>query len=144
MKYKYFILFLSLLFSCNIYAQATFTVTNTNDSGPGSLRQAILDANATAAKDVIEFNIPNAGPHTITLSTELSPIFFPVDINGNTQPGFSSGNPQVIIDGNEVNFGFAFITNSSGSSVIGLLMGNFALDAIDAESTANHIIEDNI
>ena len=32
---------------------ATFTVTNTNDSGAGSLRQAILDANATAGEDVI-------------------------------------------------------------------------------------------
>ena len=27
---------------------ATFTVTNTGDSGPGSLRQAIFDANAPA------------------------------------------------------------------------------------------------
>ena len=26
---------------------ATFTVTNTNDAGPGSLRQAILDANVS-------------------------------------------------------------------------------------------------
>ena len=40
---------------------ATFTVTNTADSGAGSLRQAILDANATAGADVIEFNIASAG-----------------------------------------------------------------------------------
>ena len=36
---------------------ATYTVTNTNDSGAGSLRQAILDANANAGVDTIEFNI---------------------------------------------------------------------------------------
>lgn len=36
---------------------ATFTVTNTNDSGAGSLRQAILDANATPGLDSIVFNI---------------------------------------------------------------------------------------
>lgn len=30
---------------------ATFTVTSTADSGPGSLRQAILDANATPDAD---------------------------------------------------------------------------------------------
>lgn len=34
-------------------AQTTFSVTNLNDSGPGSLRQAILDANATSGADVI-------------------------------------------------------------------------------------------
>ncbi len=44
---------------------ATFTVLNTNDSGPGSLRQAILDANATPGADTIAFNIPGSGIHTI-------------------------------------------------------------------------------
>ena len=34
------------------------TVTTTADSGAGSLRQAILDANATTADDTIDFNIP--------------------------------------------------------------------------------------
>jgi hypothetical protein len=47
---------------------ATFTVTNSNDAGPGSLRQAVLDANATAAADVIEVQLP-AGNQTITLMT---------------------------------------------------------------------------
>ena len=36
---------------------ATFTVTKTNDSGAGSLRQAILDANANPGLDTIAFNI---------------------------------------------------------------------------------------
>lgn len=35
---------------------ATITVTNTNDSGPGSLRQAIVDA---ASGDTIDFDLPN-------------------------------------------------------------------------------------
>ncbi|MBA3633655.1 MAG: hypothetical protein H0W58_12750, partial [Acidobacteria bacterium] len=54
---------------------ATFTVTNTNDSGTGSLRQAILNANATAADDVIDFAIPagsagcTSGVCTITLTS---------------------------------------------------------------------------
>lgn len=47
----------------------TFTVTNTNDSGAGSLRQAILDANAATGVDAINFD---AGvfstPQTITLT----------------------------------------------------------------------------
>lgn len=43
-------------------AVATFTVTNTNDSGAGSLRQAILDSNVTAGETQIVFNIPEADP----------------------------------------------------------------------------------
>ncbi|MFO0960811.1 MAG: Calx-beta domain-containing protein [Isosphaeraceae bacterium] len=39
-------------------ATPKFVVSNTNDSGPGSLRQAILDANATAGTDTILFRIP--------------------------------------------------------------------------------------
>ena len=40
---------------------STFTVTTTNDSGAGSLRQAILDANKTSAVDTIKFAI-SSGP----------------------------------------------------------------------------------
>lgn len=34
---------------------ATFTVTNANDSGAGSLRAAVAAANASAGADVIAF-----------------------------------------------------------------------------------------
>jgi predicted outer membrane repeat protein len=44
-------------------------VTSTNDSGPGSLRQALADACAT---DTINFAIPGTGPDTITLASPLS------------------------------------------------------------------------
>src|SRR5687768_9904507 len=40
---------------------ATFVVTNTNDSGAGSLRQAIIDANNSPGFDNITFNIPGGG-----------------------------------------------------------------------------------
>src|SRR5947207_15931209 len=43
----------------------TFTVTNTNDSGAGSLRQAILDANANLGTDSICFSVPGGGVQTI-------------------------------------------------------------------------------
>src|SRR5688572_23214049 len=49
---------LRVLFKFQAHAAATFTVTNTNDSGAGSLRQAILDANANPGQDMISFNIP--------------------------------------------------------------------------------------
>jgi len=44
---------------------ATLTVTNTDDSGAGSLRQAILDA---AAGDTVDFNLSGC-PCTITLTS---------------------------------------------------------------------------
>lgn len=36
---------------------ATFVVSNTNDSGAGSLRQAILDANLNPGPDTITFTV---------------------------------------------------------------------------------------
>jgi hypothetical protein len=73
---------------------ATFTVTNTSDSGAGSLRQAIMDANAAAGLDTIAFNITGAGCDgngvcTITPATQLPAIGSPVLIDGYTQPGSS-------------------------------------------------------
>ncbi|HYX46657.1 MAG TPA: hypothetical protein VE820_07535, partial [Sphingomicrobium sp.] len=68
---------------------ATFTVTTTADSGAGSLRQAILDANANAGTDTIEFNIPGSGVQTIAPSTALPDIAEAVTIDGYTQPGAS-------------------------------------------------------
>jgi len=69
------------------YASTTFTVTNTNDSGPGSLRQAILDANDTSGADVIEFDIPGGDVHTISPTSALPTVTGPVTINGYSQPG---------------------------------------------------------
>lgn len=41
---------------------ATFTVTNTNVTGAGSLQQALWDANTNAGPDSISFNRPlNSG-----------------------------------------------------------------------------------
>ncbi len=70
-----------------------FAVTNTSDSGPGSLRDAIAFANTTpngASPDEILFAIPGAGPHTIALLNELN-VTDPVVINGISQPSATCG-----------------------------------------------------
>ncbi|MCC6968995.1 MAG: right-handed parallel beta-helix repeat-containing protein [Phycisphaerales bacterium] len=59
---------------------AVFTVTNTRDAGAGSLRQAVLDANAAAGADVIEFSSGLAG--TIALSSGELNVSDSLSING--------------------------------------------------------------
>jgi hypothetical protein len=68
---------------------ATFVVLTPDDAGPGSLRQAILDANAAPGADAIAFDIPGAGVHTIAPLTNLPDVTDPVVIDGYTQPGAS-------------------------------------------------------
>jgi hypothetical protein len=41
---------------CPVYP-ATFLVSSTADSGPGTLRQAIVDSNATGGDDTIEITV---------------------------------------------------------------------------------------
>lgn len=74
----------------------TFTVTNTADGGAGSLRQAILDANAKqvtagsqCARHTIAFNIAGAAPHTIQPHSPLPKIQIPITFDGYSQPGSS-------------------------------------------------------
>lgn len=64
----------------------TFTVTNTFDSGAGSLRQAILNANAAPGGDVIQFGL-GAGTHLIQPASVLPAITGAVRIDGYTQAG---------------------------------------------------------
>src|SRR6266853_2658658 len=73
-----------------------FTVMNTNDTGGGSLRQAILDANSMGG-GTINFNIPVGGFHTISPMTFLPTITQTVTIDGYTQPGSSQNtNPPTM------------------------------------------------
>src|SRR5438034_11560412 len=64
---------------------ATFTVTNIADSGAGTLRQAITDANGSPGFDSIAFNIAGAIP-TINLSSALPALPDPLLLTGPTQP----------------------------------------------------------
>ncbi len=74
-------------------AAATFTVTNTNDSGPGSLRQAILAANANPGSTVA-FSI-GSGVRTIRPLSTLE-LTSGTIADGTTQPGYS-GTPLIEI-----------------------------------------------
>ena len=78
---------------------AAITVTSTADGGPGTLRQAILDSNASVGvKDTIRFNIGGGGLQTIAPLTALPALTDPVTINGTTQRGFN-GTPLIKLVG---------------------------------------------
>jgi len=76
---------------------STFTVTNTLDSGPGTLRQAITDANANAGLDTIDFHVGGGGIRKISPTSALPDITDPVILNGTTQTPYA-GTPLVQID----------------------------------------------
>ncbi len=65
---------------------ANFTVSNLNDSGAGSLRQAILDANASLGADVISFNSSLNGKIAVT-SSVLPAITDELIIDGDNRVG---------------------------------------------------------
>jgi hypothetical protein len=81
---------IAALLVASVSSAATYTVTTTADSGAGSLRQAILDANANPGADVIAFSIAGSGVQTITLTSPLAPLTSPVTIDGYTQSGASA------------------------------------------------------
>src|SRR5215217_5345482 len=122
-------------------AALAFTVINTNDAGPGSLRQAIIDANANAGPDVIGFSVAS-GPQRIVLTSQLPTITDPLTIDGTTQPGFS-GVPLIEIqpDGNVIGDGFRI---TGGNSILrGLILNNFRGHAITIETGGANVIEGN-
>jgi hypothetical protein len=61
---------------------ATITVTNLNDSGPGSLREAIVQANTDTGADEIVFGTGVNFPGTISLQTALPDITEDLTITG--------------------------------------------------------------
>ena len=54
-------------------SEVTILVTNTADSGAGSLRQAIADANANAGTDAINFQAGLTGTITLSRVTDIQP-----------------------------------------------------------------------
>jgi hypothetical protein len=100
-----------------------FLVTNTNDSGAGSLRQAILDSNATALlngnPNVIQFNIPGSGVQVISPLSPLPTVTQSTNIEGYSQPGTSKNTLAV---GDNAVLGIRIAGSFAGSGVDGLVL----------------------
>jgi hypothetical protein len=107
---------LSMLLASQALA-ATYTVTSLNDSGAGTLRQAILSANANKGSTVV-FGTTGR----ITLSTPLPNITNQMTIDGTMAPGYS-GTPVVTVDFNSVP-GLTVAAGGDGSTIKSLSLIN--------------------
>jgi hypothetical protein len=139
---------------------ATLIVTSTADTGPGSLRQAILDANADASTGavLIQFNIPGSGVQTIAPLTPLPAITRAVTIDGYSQPGTSpntladADNAVLLIELNGANLNLGGGLNiglwiqANNCTVRGLVINRFAnggIGGILVYLCDNSVIEGN-
>jgi hypothetical protein len=140
-----------ILFLCASSAlSATYTVSKCDDSGAGSLRQAIIDANATAISDLIEFKIDTfdplyqagTGTWRIELASNLPDLTRAVVIDGTTQAGYYGNKnpygPEIELTpkgGGVANTGLT--VNSNNCTIKGLVINRFVQDGIKITAAAN-------
>ena len=136
-----YLIILSLLVNSSVFAD-TFIVTNTNNTGAGSLRDAIEQAarNGTAVTDYIHFNIPaNRGPALIRIphNNLLPELSSNLVIDGTTQPGAamgaSSAKLTLSLEGNSAasDYFSVFLLNSlTDVSIYGLMIQALVFDRV--------------
>lgn len=119
----------------------TFTVTTTGDSGAGSLRQAITDANNNPGSDTIVFQLTGTKPFTISLAGALPVVSTTMTIDGTTQAGYSNA-PVVELNGAGAGSGAVGLQldpGASGSTVLGLAINRFNGPGLLLNGSANVI-----
>jgi titin len=123
---------------------ATFIVANTSDSGSGSLRQAITDANAGSGTNTIIFQIPGTGPFTLNPSSAYPAITpNPVVIDGTTQPGYA-GKPLIQINGSNLGASADGLELFAGNSLVsGLAIFSCNRDGIRIQGGGTNVIQGN-
>lgn len=135
-----------VIFSSQGLFAATYTVTNNANTGAGSLRQAITDANANAGIDNIYFNIATTTVtgRTIQPTTALPTITEGVIIDGTTQPtgaAFGVSNAKIIIDGS-TSAGTALTVTASNFELYGVWINDYNTYGVylNGDATDNAII----
>lgn len=131
-------------------SDGTIWVTNTEDDGPGSLRNAINCANDEPGANVIKFNIPDSTlQHRIFVGSQTglalpSLLDEKTTIDATTQPGFGvlDFSPKVILDGIQNQWDMpinAIWIRGNYCEIYGLEIVNFPDDGIDV-TNANYAI----
>ena len=133
-------------FSASTLIASAFTVINTNDSGSGSLRAAIIHANLEPGNTItfaIPTNLatpPGTSTFVITPTSPLPTVTAATTIDGTTESGFLGQAAVVQINGaGEAFDGLSLGAGSDGSTITGLGVVNFAGPAIDVESAGDTI-----
>lgn len=119
----------------------TLTVTNTNDSGAGSLRQAILDANANANPNQILFNIPGSGVKTITPTSALPTLTTPVVLDALSQPGATAAAPLIELNGQSAGTGSPGLRISGSAIIQGLIINRFNGHGLLLDTLGHNVIK---
>ena len=117
-------------------------VVNTNDNGAGSLRQAILFANASPGRDTVTFNIPGSGVKTITVASELPTISDPVVLDATTQPGYA-GQPVIELDGEHAGNAAGFRINAGNTTIKGFTINRFSESGLILGMNGGDVIQGN-
>jgi hypothetical protein len=91
-------------------------VINTNDSGPGSLRQAMIEVNTNAGGGEIHFAIPGTGPFKIAPASNLPALSRATVIDGYTQTN-SHPNTNVVGDNAVIMIEISGETGISGPAI---------------------------
>ena len=122
---------------------ATFIVLNTNNTGVGSLRQAIIDANDAPGADLISFRIPGTKPYTIIPASPLPSVTEAVTIDGTTQTNFT-GQPIIQLNGISAGPDVNGLLILGGNTVVrGLVINRFTLSGIRIEGNGMNVVEGN-
>ena len=122
---------------------ATYTVTSTADSGAGTLRQAILNANANGGPDTISFAIAGTGTHTIAPTSALPTITGQVTIDGTTDDSFAANGdrPAIILAGTNAGIGvdgLVLTSTADGSTIRGLVVRDWGADGISIQAGSDN------
>jgi hypothetical protein len=127
-----------VLWTGRVFAACNLTVTNTNDSGAGSFRNAI---NGAANGNTICFNIGN-GYQTISALSGYT-ISHSITIDGTSQPGFSSA-PLIEINGANAGAGVSGLNVTAGNTTIkGLIVNRFGGDGIILNNNGGNTVQGN-
>ena len=130
-------------------------VSNTNENGPGSLDAAMICADTTIGSNIIRFDIPGTGPHTIYVGATSGLSLQAITdegtiIDGTSQPGYGAGGdftPQIILDGGNATWTYpheAFLVQAGFCRISAIQIVNFPNDAIKIDGVSNCVMTDNV